>query len=300
MHTTLLHPTRRWPPAPLPALLGLVLAIALGVAACSVAPATRADTDQPGSPSRGRLVDVGGRHLHLECEGSGTPSVVFVAGLGDSGATSWRTVWGQAARSTRACIYDRAGLGRSDPEPKAATYRSAADDLHALLRAGRVPGPYVLVGHSLGGLIARLYAHRHPAEVAGMVLLDGTLVDWFQTLQRLLPDVLIAPLAHNPEGFDLTDGLASLTPLDAPGALGRRPLAVMWAPNQPPPGLPASTVRELERVWEAGQARLEGLSSASRLQRLAASGHHLQRDQPDLVVASINEVLGALRPAEGR
>jgi pimeloyl-ACP methyl ester carboxylesterase len=296
MRTILRHPTRR-PPARFPALLGLLLAIALGAAACSATPATRTSTDQPGSPGRGRLVDIGGRHLYLECQGSGTPVIVFVAGLGDSGETAWRTVWGQAARSTRACIYDRAGLGRSDPGPKAATYQTAADDLHALLRMGDVSGPYVLVGHSLGGLLARLYAHHHhPAEVAGVVLLDGTPVEWFPTLQGLLPDLFIAPLAHNPEGFDLADGLTSLNPLDRPGALGHRPLAVIWAPSQPPPGLPTPTARELERVWDAGQARLERLSTASRLQRVAANGHYLQRDHPDLVIASINEVLRALQP----
>jgi pimeloyl-ACP methyl ester carboxylesterase len=295
MRTILRHPTRRRPPVRFPALLGLVLAVALGAAACS-APPTTTGPDQPGSPGRGRLVDIGGRHLYLDCRGSGTPVVVFVAGLGDSGERAWRTVWERAARSTRACIYDRAGLGRSDPGPEAATYQSAADDLHALLRTANVPGPRVLVGHSLGGLLARLYAAHHPDEVAGVVLLDGTPVDWFPTLQGLLPDVLAAPLASNPEGFELADGLAALTPLDAPGTLGDRPLAVIWAPNQPPPGLSAPTARELGRVWDAGQARLERLSTASRLQRIAASGHYLQRDHPDLVIASIDEVLRALQP----
>jgi pimeloyl-ACP methyl ester carboxylesterase len=297
MHTTLHRPTRRQPLVGFPVLLGLVLAFALGAAACSSASATRIGRAGPGSPGRGRLVDVGGRHLYLACQGTGTPTVVFMAGLGDSGEAAWRTVWGQVARSARACVYDRAGLGRSDPGPTPASYQRAVDDLHVLLRRGHVQGPYVLVGHSLGGLLARLYAHRHPAEVAGVVLVDGTPVDWFPTVQRLLPAALRGPLAHNPEGFDLSHGLASLTPLDRPGALGRRPLAVLWAPNQPPPGLPAATAEELGRRWEAEQARLGRLTAATRLQQVAAGGHYLQRDQPQLVIDAIDQVLRAAQRA---
>jgi pimeloyl-ACP methyl ester carboxylesterase len=252
MHTTLQHPTLRRSRLRLPVPLGLVLAFALAAAACSSTSATRIGRERPGSSGQGQLVDIGGRHLYLACQGTGTPTVVFVAGLGDSGETAWRTVWGQAARSARACIYDRAGLGHSDPAPNPATYQAAVDDLHALLRSGHVPDRYLLVGHSLGGLLTRLYARDHPSEVAGVVLLNATPVGWFQTVRHLLPGELLAPLVHNPEGFDLADGLASLTPLDAPGALGRRPLAVMWTANQPPPGLSASTTQELEGAMAAG------------------------------------------------
>jgi pimeloyl-ACP methyl ester carboxylesterase len=298
MPTTPRRPTRRRRPlVRFPVLLGLVLVFTLGAAACSAAPVARTGTDQSGSLGRGRLVDIGGRHLYLACQGTAAPTVVFVAGLGDSGEAAWGAVWGQVARSTRACVYDRAGLGRSDPNPKTMTYQGAADDLHALLRRGHILGPYVLVGHSLGGLLARLYAHQHPADVAAVVLVDATPVDWFPTVQRLLPPALLSPLTHNPEGFDLRHGLTSLTPLDRPGVLERRPLAVIWAPNQPPPGLPPSTTQELARSWEAEQARLARLSSASRQQRVPGSGHYLQRDRPKLVVAWIDDVLRTLQRA---
>jgi pimeloyl-ACP methyl ester carboxylesterase len=220
MRTTLQCPT--W--QRLPVLLGLVLVFTLGAAACSAASATRTGTDPPGSSGQGRLVDIGGRHLYLACQGTAAPMVVFVAGLGDRGEAAWGAVWGQVARNARACVYDRAGLGRSDPNPRTTTYQAATDDLHALLRRGHIPGPYVLVGHSLGGLLTRLYAHQHPADVAGVVLVDATPVDWFPTVQRLLPAALLSPLIHNPEGFDLHHGLTSLTPLDRPGTLDRRPL----------------------------------------------------------------------------
>jgi pimeloyl-ACP methyl ester carboxylesterase len=297
MRNTLQRPTRRQPLIGFPVVFGLVVVLALAAVACSSTSATRTDADQPETPGQGRLVDIGGRRLSLDCRGTGTPPVVFVAGLGDSGEAAWGAVWGQVARSTCACIYDRAGLGRSDPSPHAATYQGAVDDLHALVQSAPLSGPYVLVGHSLGGLLARLYAHDHPTEVAGMVLVDGTPVDWFQTTQRLLPTEFLGLLEHNPEGFGLSHGLASLTALDTPGALGDRPLAVMWAPSQPPPGLSAATTQELGRRWEAEQARLGRLSAASRLQRVAAGGHYLQREQPQLVVDVINQTVRAAQRA---
>lgn len=269
MGITLPRPTRRQPLVRSWALLGLVLAFTFGVVACSASPTTGTSPDQRGSRAQGRLVDIDGRHLYLECRGTGTPTVVFVAGLGDSGETAWRAVWDQTAQSTRACIYDRAGLRRSDPGPTATTYQGAADDLNALLQSARTPNPYVLVGHSLGGLLARRYTHDHPAEVAGVVLVDATPVGWFPTLQRLLPPELLVPLARNPEGFDLRHGLASLAPLDAPGVLDDRPLAVMWTPTRLPSGLPAAAQRTLAGTWEAEQIRLRGLSTRSRLERVA-------------------------------
>jgi pimeloyl-ACP methyl ester carboxylesterase len=296
MRTTTRQQATRQPLARFLLLLGLVLALAFGAAACSSGSVTSTSQHQPGSPGQGRLVDIGGRRLYLDCRGTGAP-VVFLAGLGNSGETAWQRVSGELAQSTRAYAYDRAGLGRSDPGPTPASYQRAVDDLPALLRAGHVPGPYVLVGHSLGGLLARLYAHDHPAEVAGVVLVDATPVDWFPTVQRLLPAALRSPLAHNPEGFDLRHGLASLAPLDRPGALGRRPLAVLWAPNQPLPGLPAATTQALGRRWEAEQARLGRLSATSRLQQVAGGGHYLQRDQPQLVIDAINQVLRAAQRA---
>lgn len=121
-----------------------------------------------------RLVPVeSGRRLNLYCIGSGTPTVVLEAGHGD-GLTTWARVQPAISKLTRVCSYDRAGFGFSDPPKKPGTIQQAADDLRALLVNASIRPPFVLVGHSMGGMIVRLYAAEHPDDVAGMVLVDAT------------------------------------------------------------------------------------------------------------------------------
>jgi pimeloyl-ACP methyl ester carboxylesterase len=122
-------------------------------------------------PPPGRLVDVGTHRLHISCAGSGSPAVVFDAALGGS-SLSWALVQPAVARLTRACAYDRAGFSWSEAGPLPRTAGRIADELRALLGAAAVPPPYVLVGHSFGGLVARVFAGRHPDLTAGLVLLD--------------------------------------------------------------------------------------------------------------------------------
>ncbi len=119
----------------------------------------------------GKLVDIGGRRLNLHCSGSGPVTVVFDAESGGAG-WSWFEVQPQVARRTRACVYDRAGLGFSDPSPRAGNSLHAVEDLNKLLAAAGVAAPYVLVGASYGGANVQLYAYRHPEQVKGLVLVD--------------------------------------------------------------------------------------------------------------------------------
>ena len=127
----------------------------------------------PSVAMRGRLVDVGPYRLHLECTGSGGPTVVLEPGAGNS-AASMGLISPAVARYSRVCVYDRAGRGWSDPAPSPPDGARVATDLHRLLDLAHVPGPYVLAGHSFGGLYVRTFAARYPEDVAGLVLIDST------------------------------------------------------------------------------------------------------------------------------
>jgi pimeloyl-ACP methyl ester carboxylesterase len=129
--------------------------------------------DQRASAMPGQLYDVGGYRLHLHCTGSGGPAVVLINGLGESSA-NWSRIAPAVAGTTRVCAYDRAGQGWSEDAPAEQDGLQAAADLHTLLDRAGEHGPYVLVGHSIGGDHAMAYASRHPEQVAGMVLLDAT------------------------------------------------------------------------------------------------------------------------------
>jgi pimeloyl-ACP methyl ester carboxylesterase len=123
-------------------------------------------------PPPGRLVRVSERRMHIYVTGEGTPTVIFESGMGASGL-SWTLVQPQVAQFTRAASYDRAGHGWSDPAREPRTAQQIAQELHVLLDAAGVPGPYVLVGHSFGGYVNRAFANIYRNEVAGMVLVDS-------------------------------------------------------------------------------------------------------------------------------
>lgn len=123
-------------------------------------------------PAPGVMVDIGGRRLNLICAGQGSPTVVLEAGGGNF-AAMLQPLQSRVARFTQVCAYDRAGLGWSDPAPAGRSLDARADDLHALLANRGIEGPYVLVGHSMGGLLVRAFARRHPDQVVGMVLVDA-------------------------------------------------------------------------------------------------------------------------------
>jgi pimeloyl-ACP methyl ester carboxylesterase len=161
------------------AILGIIL-VALVIAGASYQSiATRIDVRK--YPPPGQLVDVGGYKLHLYCTGTGGPTVVLDA-LFPGTVSNWAWVQPEIAKVTSVCAYDRAGLGWSDAGPEPRDARQHATELHALLTNAGVPGPYVLVGHSLGGLSVRMFADLYPDEVAGMVLVEGTNPDGWKRL----------------------------------------------------------------------------------------------------------------------
>jgi pimeloyl-ACP methyl ester carboxylesterase len=239
------------------------------------------------------MLDVGsGVSLHIHCTGSGSPTVILEAGAGVFGS-NWADLQKDVSQLTRVCSYDRAGLGGSSPPAsKPHTMQQMVQELHTLLGRAGIGGPYVLVGHSLGGANVRLYTSQHPDEVAGMVLVDSS------TAEQFAPptDAEIAEardhLAKDPEGFDLVTFRAGLAALSASGlSLGDRPLIVLSHGHldgpTPPPGF-------AER-WEEGQKKLPLLSTNSARLVAEKSGHFIQDDQPQLAIASVRQVVQAVR-----
>lgn len=203
-------------------------------------------SSQPAAPPpAGGLVDVGGYRLHLACEGEGGPTVVMEAAIGETGLL-WSLVQPGVAKMTRACVYDRAGLGWSDPSPKPRTPTVMAEELHALLAAAEVPGPYVLVGHSFGGLLVRLYAARYPREVAGLVLVDSAHEDQYRRapseIQELVPQ-------FEEQARQQFEGLKALI---ASGSLDAAMLPV-------PPGLPEAAAEIFRALVAASPKHVETL-----------------------------------------
>ena len=164
-HRHLHSRTRRW-------LLYPVIAVTALASVGGGYETVREHLDASAYPMPGRLVDVGGHRLHLHCTGSGNPTVVLQPGGGDmSSVMGW--IAPAVADHTRVCVYDRAGRGWSDPTEATPDGEQYATDLHTLLHRAHVPGPYVLAGHSFGGLYVRIFAARYPREVAGLVLIDS-------------------------------------------------------------------------------------------------------------------------------
>ena len=128
--------------------------------------------DRQQYPPPGQMIDIGGHRLHLYCLGTGSPTVLLEA-TAPGWSLYWSNVQPQLARTTRVCAYDRAGLGWSERGPLPRTGLRMAKELHRLLERAGIRGPYILVGHSLGGLVARLYQHDYPQDVVGMVLVDA-------------------------------------------------------------------------------------------------------------------------------
>src|SRR5215216_1313636 len=163
-------------------LLGLVVVLLVLAIVGAIYQASATELAERAYPPPGEMVDVGGYSLHINCVGQGSPTVVLDAGLGDFSA-QWVWVQREVSDTTRVCAYDRAGMGWSEMGPEPRDAKQITGELHTLLSKAGIEGPYVLVGHSLGGLSMQTYAHRYPDEVAGVVLVDSS-IDTYQFSQR--------------------------------------------------------------------------------------------------------------------
>lgn len=316
----------------------------------------QSQSTQPPFPPPGKLIDVGGWRLHLNCTGeshASQPAVILEAGAGDF-SVEWSLVQAGVAKFARVCSYDRAGDGWSELGPHPRTMHQIVYELHTLLDRAGVRPPFVLVGHSYGGWLVRLYASTYPAEVAGMVLVeagadnpwrmlpDGKLVRSSDLATgRLIPEVKtsgplrvsdIPPgaLAQMKAGLQQASAHANDPPRNklsadaqrmrtwALGQLGHVAAAVNPVENEELAGLRADGAKNqyplgdkplvvltrgisddagpdgkaLEEEHRRDHAKVAEMSRNGKLIVAAKSGHHIQLDEPELVIKAIQDVLG--------
>jgi pimeloyl-ACP methyl ester carboxylesterase len=282
-------------------------------------PAAAADGDFTGR------VDIGaGREMYLECRGAGAPTVFIVPG-GRAAADEWTRgspVFADVAAFTRVCSYDRPGTpladgspSRSDPVPMPITAAGSVGDLHALVAAARIETPFVIVGHSYGGLVVRLYAMTYPQDVDGMVLVDAlseflraaeTPDEWVWQ-KAILEGDLTEALEVYPD-FERADADASFDELLAAPPLRPMPLVVLsadhpWGPLVPgfiadgllAPDTPPDVGYVTDRAQKVAQANLAALVPGAKHVTDTDSGHLIHQDQPQLVVDAIRDVVEAVR-----
>ena len=255
----------------------------------------------PVTAGAGRLVGIGGgRSLFLHCVGSGSPTVVLEAGFG-ADALAWRDVQPQLGRTTRSCAYDRAGTGNSVAPPGVRDASDEIADLRQLLARARIDPPYVLVGHSYGGVLARVFAYLHPTETAGLVLIDTMgrdgrrrqLAIWPRSQAREIRGQLATTVMG---GVDLAAGEALASRIKT---LGDMPLAVITAGRQDNfPRTPARLGRALKRLWDTMQDELAALSHNSVHVVALDSNHDVPSShsgQPSVVIRTVQAVVGAAR-----
>jgi pimeloyl-ACP methyl ester carboxylesterase len=285
-------------------------------------------------PPPGRLHDLGGRRLHMSCLGTGSPAVVFESALGGS-SVDWYAVQPKVAAFTTACAYDRAGAGWSDAAPLPRDPLHTADDLHAALGKAAIAGPYVVVGHSYGGYVARVFAGRYRSEMAGLVLVDvvgpETLeripsIDqyWRQTARDCRWDKLRAIFAVfrlrgdsmtyvPPDIRPVTDGFFYSRKLqdDSCGEIqamigeGRDQVRAAGTFDTLPlvvitAGRRESLDPEAWQGWLEVQKQLTQLSRRSSQVVAANSTHHVQFSEPEVIAAAVGRVVAAARGGDSR
>lgn len=273
----------------------------------------------------GDLIEVNGHKLHLNCQGSGTPTVVFESAIG-GWSVDWERVQPRIAEKTRACSYDRAGYGWSEPrDEESISSQSIASELYQLLSNANEDGPYLLVAHSLGGFHLQVFIHNYPTEVVGAVLVDSShedqftweaptfwnppkperippepefdldLIKWTSETRRLIDmsrQDLEWQAATNKESEGIRDSVLQLREFDT-------------LPNIPLIVLTAGEEKRLEEYWSPRdllwnqlQRNLASLSPRSEQIHVPGSMHYIQLDNPGIVVESISRIVNIARESE--
>jgi len=287
------------------------------------------------------MIDVGGYQMHLFCTGQGNPTILLASGLDDI-SIFWSQVQPEVSKSSLVCFYDRAGLGWSETSPDPRTIENMVKELHTLVTNAKVNGPYVLVGHSFGGALIRLYAHDYPDDILGMVLVDAAPDDLFIRVpswknaintkiglyHTLVPMSSFGLLAFTPGSIPNRGipadvlaqyrAIAVSTGYFQTGVLENEAfennLAELRAENVNLGDLPLIVISrgywdlmpvfsEIEnqqawQTWQDMQTELLLLSTNSKQIIATKSEHHIQLQQPELVIEAIREIVDMVEKKE--
>ncbi len=276
-------------------------------------------------------MDIGGHSLHVACLGKGRPTVILDAGLGGT-SRDWGLVQARLAAHARVCAYDRAGMGHSDPGPEPRSPARIAAELRRLLKAAGVPGPYVLVAHSLSGKSARLFAAAYPEDVAGMVLVDARSEKIDAATHPEEAEAFVAALKRQAVLLTLARKLGLVRLLgsiltDEPGLPPGAATEMALLQTQPQSlratasegrarsmdnaalngaslgAIPLVVIAAGDSManipgWAEAQAELAALSREGLLVVAEGSSHLVQIYQPEIVIDAVLSVLGAARTGE--
>jgi pimeloyl-ACP methyl ester carboxylesterase len=245
-------------------------------------------------------IDVGGYHLRVNCVGSGEPTIIFDSGTG-SGIEAWRAVQPTVGGFTRACAYNRAGYGQSNPGPLPRTSEQIVSELHTLLKNSCLPGPYVLVGHSFGGLNIHLYASTYPQDVAGLVFVDGTPAEfcdrWAASGLADVRPCIRCPIQSGALGSECLNIETSQAQVQSAGPLPDVPTVVFVAgafqAHSGPP-LTGAQSQQRENMWLELQT---GLAHSVPDGTLVATDcpHAIQDCRPDLITSVVQTMVETIR-----
>lgn len=256
-----------------------------------------------------QLVDIGGRRLAVKDLGQGTPVVILEMGMAGT-SQMYDHIAPKIAQWTRVIWYDRGGLGQSDPAPEPRTFRDRVEDLHTLLQRMQVSGPFVLAGHSMGGMLVRLYAACYPQEVAALLLIDAAHETQFVRLFAALPAAqpgerpwiteqrfLLSEKWKQPSNDERMDQVASFEQMRICTSLGNLPLVVISRGRTPSAreDAPQEILETWEHIWRQHQREQAALSTNSRHVIAENSGHLINEDEPELIIEEIRRIVSSLR-----